>query len=646
PDKDGLMNSLEFFLRIEPFNNDSDSDGMLDGIEYYMGLNPSFNDALLDLDDDGIANFYEYQMGLNPQLNDASKDLDKDGLTNLQEFHYGSWANQTDSDQDGMPDKWEYSFRFNATDPTDAIKDTDNDGISNLEEFKKGTNPRNFWSVPLTTLSVAHLVFTFLVLLFSTFIGTTYITYRTYQRRQVIAQFQAPDYPTALKVQKAGEENYTAYLQEEDKATVLYESTKELYLQGNRLAAIYQYEQALKIFERLSNNLMIAETVFRISYILKEQQILTKESTILHHFLTQPFEDKRIEAIDHMLKALIAEIEMNWGAAEQSWKKAMTIGKLSLDNLLLCQKALVDSEYRKWFNNPTEKTLNQLLVKIDEWKNTCEINQFNDHLCNVYILYAQVALIRSQFDEVEKWLEQGYKTAREAGLRLYQETIQKQKEVFLEQKQRILPILEAERLHTPEEQEKRLQEYIRAALLSIERAGFSEEIALPLVGLKNLEFSASWGSFTDNGFIVQDKGKQSPFENQLLQSMIEYSAVLYQHGEILNLYGPFPQITTDKSETIEWNFLSFGFRVKDESIKDPRIVRLGGMVIAILLLFYPKEWDSVVNIRKNEIENYLKSEIESISSIKDLSADILARIEKQLLEIVSFKASTEKGPIS
>ena len=62
-----------------------------------------------------------------------------------------------------------------------------------------------------------------------------------------------------------------------------------------------------------------------------------------------------------------------------------------------------------------------------------------------------------------------------------------------------------------------------------------------------------------------------------------------------------------------------------------------------VILFYQKEWDPVVNIKKNEIENYFKSEIKTITTVEDLTAEFLVRIEQQLLKIFSLRTSDDES---
>ncbi|MFX1283612.1 MAG: NosD domain-containing protein [Promethearchaeota archaeon] len=150
--------------------------------------------------------------------------------------------------------------------------------------------------------------------------------------------------------------------------------------------------------------------------------------------------------------------------------------------------------------------------------------------------------------------------------------------------------------------------------------------------LENLSIAVCIGSLTDEGLSIQGKGGNCSFDDHELRSMIEYSAVLYQHGEIENIYGPFPHTSIVEPTDIEWHFLSFSFNVRDNMVKDPRILKLGGVVPAILIIFYQKQFDKIILSKRDEITQFLKSNI--LSDISEISLDWIKRIEDELYQIL------------
>jgi hypothetical protein len=109
---------------------------------------PEPNDNITDpgdLDEDGLPDDWEEMY----DMDDPDSDSDGDGYTNLEEFENGtnprrkddSPEDPIDSDEDGLPDAWEYYYDLDPLDPTDAYYDSDNDGVNNLKEYLGKTSP-------------------------------------------------------------------------------------------------------------------------------------------------------------------------------------------------------------------------------------------------------------------------------------------------------------------------------------------------------------------------------------------------------------------------------------------------------------------------------------------------------------------------
>lgn len=157
--------------------------------------------------------------------------------------------------------------------------------------------------------------------------------------------------------------------------------------------------------------------------------------------------------------------------------------------------------------------------------------------------------------------------------------------------------------------------------------------------LKTVKIGLCLGSFTDNGLIIKGKNDNCPFSLTQMQSMLEYSAALYQHGKAETMYGPIPIASLKEIEQrmepsqTEWSFVSYWSNVKDSTVEDSRIIKIGGVVPAVLLVFYPKQLDHIVMVKKNNIYDIFKSVINKIVDISDFTNEILNQIEQQLLKL-------------
>lgn len=133
--------------------NDTDNDGLNDLVEVlYWNTNISNSDT----DGDGMPDKWEAVNNLNPTANDADDDADDDGLSNLKEYE-------------------------NNTDPNDS--DTDNDGWSDGDEVDEGTDPNDPFDHPdfdKTTALQIPFGFTYLTFLIG---SISILVYLVYQKR-------------------------------------------------------------------------------------------------------------------------------------------------------------------------------------------------------------------------------------------------------------------------------------------------------------------------------------------------------------------------------------------------------------------------------------------------------------------------------
>jgi outer membrane protein OmpA-like peptidoglycan-associated protein len=112
-------------------DNDSDNDGLLNTEENALGLNPYSSDS----DDDGVSDFEELRTF---KSNALVMDTDGDGLGDAEEaYNLHTDLLKDDSDEDGLSDFDE--ARLYKTNPNQ--KDSDGDNLADAAEFQKGANP-------------------------------------------------------------------------------------------------------------------------------------------------------------------------------------------------------------------------------------------------------------------------------------------------------------------------------------------------------------------------------------------------------------------------------------------------------------------------------------------------------------------------
>jgi len=522
PDNDGLINSMEYILNTDPLNLDSDNDSISDGWEYLNKLNPLLNDADLDNDNDSLSNAYEYQMDLDPTIDDRIIDHDGDMLSNLQESLFGSSPYLIDTDHDGMPDNyeftmmlnpvvndslldkdsdlmtnlWEFQMGLNATDADDAHLDSDSDGmsnvyefiygfdaidpgdayldsdgdfVSNLDEYRSNTNPRDFWSVPLISFSIFHIwvISLISIILLIILMLKSLLFYRSARKKRLIDLMKAPDYLTAVKIQKTGYRDYHDYSEQVDKVKLLLEKGKKINVTGEHEQAIQLYEKALEIARKLEQQILIAEIAIRLVLVMKEQETLTASHAVFKHFPEAPYEEEIVKAYKHMQNALIAETKSNWGSAKQEWSDALNHEDLDTKSRDTCQLAIMKIDINSWLSNPNVATGKEL---IEQLENLCEgyrTKNLKGSLCKSLLLQHRVTFALFQFDETEGILDQCREIAERNGLKIYLEAVNREFESFTQQKHRMMSLMDSIKSLTPENREKMMQEYIKVAVKTI-----------------------------------------------------------------------------------------------------------------------------------------------------------------------------------
>ncbi|MCL2052999.1 MAG: cellulose binding domain-containing protein [Oscillospiraceae bacterium] len=140
--------SLRDYYHFTVETTDNGNTIVSNDIIFYTDEDGSLVYYYIDSDEDGLPDIYEYIFGTDP----LNPDTDGDGLTDYEEVNiYGSDPLNADTDGDGLPDGFEAYVL--GTDPlkydtlgegkSDGNYDFDKDGLTNYQEYLHGTNP---WS--------------------------------------------------------------------------------------------------------------------------------------------------------------------------------------------------------------------------------------------------------------------------------------------------------------------------------------------------------------------------------------------------------------------------------------------------------------------------------------------------------------------
>ena len=283
------------------------------------------------------------------------------------------------------------------------------------------------------------------------------------RRRQLVNRYNAPDYQTAKRIKKLKLESYTELINEENKLNNLINEAKVFEKRGRLLYAAQKYEKIIKEYNEYIDSSSLARYLFSIARIHNEMGILNSEYSLFKQF---PREEKNpiISGLYFMLQALIAESEENYGIAKKAWNEVQfhTI-YLGVEYKAIYLGYLANAGFREWISNPILTDPDNLIFRLNEWKNLCEIHYLYDSLCQVYLMHARISLATYKFQEAEDWFKKLLELSEESNFIHYHDLALKEIELYKTHKARMISLFDARMQIPREEQRKELIEYIQKA---------------------------------------------------------------------------------------------------------------------------------------------------------------------------------------
>lgn len=116
---------------------------LVEGVWTHALVTNAANSGVMNLGSADIPDLIYYRVDAY-----GTNDNDGDLLLNLEEYTLGTDFEDSDSDNDNMPDGWEVQQGFDPLDSSDGSGDPDGDGYTNALEYAVGADPHYFNPVP------------------------------------------------------------------------------------------------------------------------------------------------------------------------------------------------------------------------------------------------------------------------------------------------------------------------------------------------------------------------------------------------------------------------------------------------------------------------------------------------------------------
>ena len=199
-----------------------------------------------------------------------------------------------------------------------------------------------------------------------------------------------------------------------------YMNMGQIYLDKNRFEeAEKKFLQALTIRESFNNQLDIADSIFNVIRVYLEMNKLTPNMPLLQKFPIPPFQSVVIEALEHMVQALIAKSQKDWNVMEQRLQKALDITGLDFGYQIYCIEGLTEVGLYKWqTNKPDLLVLTDVYAKLDRLKILSLKNNLVASLSKAFLLQAKLSTALHHFDEATGMLTECLNIANRHDLEL------------------------------------------------------------------------------------------------------------------------------------------------------------------------------------------------------------------------------------
>ncbi len=399
-----------------------------------------------------------------------------------------------------------------------------------------------------------------------------------------------------------------------------------IYLQSGQLTeALDQAQKSLSLRQQIGNDIEISEALYLLVVILSE----LKELDQARHFLErlQQVRETETNPLIHQRYLLARATMLKHGRrAKDIFHSQRLFQRLAFEEPVIDHELTVTAMFhycelllRELSVTPVEEVLHEIKKVTMRLLTTAKIQRSQHFIAKAYFLQAKLSQLELNLERARVLFLQAQLMAEESGLEALARSIAQEHAFFLEQVE-TLKVLNLTSL--PLDQRilvTRLEPILKGMTMDRwnslttktmgDRKSVKETSAVT-IGL-------SLGLF-DRKFGMAFKGKSQgcPFDRNVVETTLNYVAILLEQGRLNVLYGPLPIPHFGDPRYKEWNVMIFGFLVNgdDEEKTQLSLASTSSDVNQIhplagkrsmILLFYQQQHESLILPAKPIIQDRL-----------------------------------------